>query len=78
MFQTLDTLQIGEIGYVESIETEGSMRRRFLDIGLTPGCKVQCVLTNPNQNPIAYLIRGAIIAIRKEDASSIIVKRVEE
>lgn len=78
MYQTLDTLQIGEIGYVETIENEGSIRRRFLDIGLTPGCKVKCVLTSPNHNPIAYLIRGAIIAIRKEDASSIIIKKVEE
>ncbi len=78
MNQTLDTLDVGEIGYVESIETEGSMRRRFLDIGLTLGCKVKCVLMSPSKNPIAYLIRGAIIAIRKEDAKSIVIKKVKE
>ncbi len=77
MNQTLDTLDIGEMGYVESIETEGSIRRRFLDIGLTPGCKVTCVLMSPSKNPIAYLIRGAIIAIRKEDARCIVIKKVE-
>lgn len=77
MNQTLDTLDVGEMGYVESITTEGSIRRRFLDIGLTPGCKVTCVLMSPNQNPVAYLIRGAIIAIRKEDARYIIIKKVE-
>lgn len=78
MNQTLDTLTIGKTGYVESIETEESIRRRFLDIGLTPGCKVTCVLMSPSKNPNAYLIRGAIIAIRKEDAKSIIIKKVEE
>ena len=77
MNQTLDTLAVGEIGYVESIETEGSIRRRFLDIGLTPGCKVECVLMSPSRNPIAYLIRGAIIAIRNEDAKGILIKKVE-
>lgn len=77
MNQTLDTLVVGESGYVESIETDGSMRRRFLDIGLTPGCKVKCVLMSPNKNPIAYCIRGAVIAIRREDAKGIWIKKVE-
>ena len=78
MNQTLDTLTVGELGYVESIQTEGSIRRRFLDIGLTPGCRVECVLMSPSGNPNAYLIRGAIIAIRREDAKGIVIKRVEE
>lgn len=78
MTQTLDTLEMNEIGIVESIENVGSIRRRFLDIGLTPGCKVKCVLTSPSGNPSAYLIRGAIIAIRNEDASGILIKKVSE
>lgn len=78
MDQTLDTLSLGETCYVDYIETEGSIRRRFLDIGLTPGCKVKCVLMNPNNNPIAYCIRGAVIAIRKEDAKGVFIKKVEE
>lgn len=77
MCQTLDTLTIGETGYVEWIESKGSIRRRLLDIGLIPGCKIKCVLKSPSQDPIAYLIRGAIIAIRKEDAKEIIVKKVD-
>lgn len=76
--QTLDTLQMNEIGIVEAIENTGSIRRRFLDIGLTPGCKVKCVLESPNGNPSAYLIRGAMIAIRNEDAASILIKKVIE
>lgn len=76
MNQTLDTLEVNAIGIVESIENVGSIKRRFLDIGLTPGCKVKCVLENPNGNPRGYLIRGAIIAIRNEDASTILIKKV--
>lgn len=77
MSQTLDTLAVGDIGYIDSIESEGSIRRRFLDIGMTPGCRVKCVLASPSGNPIAYLIRGAIIAIRCEDAQGILVRKVE-
>ncbi len=78
MYQTLDSLKIGDIAYIEEIRSEGSIRRRLLDIGLTPGCKVKCVLKSPSGDPSAYLIRGAFIAIRKEDATAIIIKGVEQ
>lgn len=78
MYQSLDTLGLGESGYVEEIANEGTIRRRLLDIGLTQGCKVKCVLKSPSQDPSAYFIRGAIIAIRKEDACDILVRKVEE
>lgn len=77
MNQTLDTLNIGDVAVIESIKSKGSIRRRFLDIGLIPGCKVECVLKNPSGNPTAYFIRGATIAIRNEDAKEIWVKKVE-
>ncbi len=77
MSQTLDTLTVGDIGYIESIASEGSIRRRFLDMGMTPGCRIQCVLSSPNKNPMAYWIRGALIAIRMEDAKGIMVRKAE-
>ena len=69
----LSELIKGEKAYVVSIYEKSGISRRLLDIGLIPGTKVECVLVSPAQNPKAYLIRGAVIAIRNEDASAISV-----
>lgn len=71
----LHELQPGERGTVISLNTTGSMRRRFLDIGLIPDTVVECIGRSPAGDPSAFLIRGAVIAIRSEDSRSIIVRR---
>ena len=45
----------------------------MFDIGLIPGSKVECIMKSPLGDPIAYMIKGAIIAIRNEDSSKIFV-----
>lgn len=47
------------------------IKRRLYDLGLIEGTSVQCVLTSPLGDPTAYLIRGAVIALRREDAKHI-------
>lgn len=59
---------------IDKILTSGSMRRRFLDIGLVEGTKVECVGQSPAGDPKAFLIRGAVIAIRNEDTAQILVR----
>ncbi len=61
---------------VTALTMEGSMRRRLLDIGLTPGTEVQCLGRSPAGDPAAYLIRGAVIAIRARDSRSIIIQKL--
>ncbi len=73
---TLDCLKVGEVGIVKSISNE-EIKRRFLDIGLTVGTRVQCLLESPFHNPKAYLIKGATIAIRLDDAKNILVGVVQ-
>ena len=67
----LSEIQLGEKACVVEISKESSITRRLLDIGLIPGTKVECVLISPMKNPKAYMIRGAVIAIRNEDADDI-------
>ncbi len=74
--QNLFDLKKGQKCLVEKIITCGSMQRRFLDIGLTPNTLVECVNISPNGDPKAFLIRGAVIAIRKEDCKKILIKEV--
>ena len=72
---TLDSLNIGERAVVLRLTVHGSMRRRLLDIGLTEGAAVECVGTSPCGDPSAYLIRGAVIAIRSEDCRDIVIEK---
>ena len=67
-------LEVGQSCIVSEILTRGSMRRRFLDIGLIENTVVKCVGQSPSGDPKAYLIRGAVIAIRSDDSGEIIVR----
>jgi len=69
MKNTLDKMKINEKAKVEKVCSETTMKRRFLDIGLTEGSSVECVLVSFGGEMKAYVIKGAIIAIRKEDAN---------
>ena len=67
----LKRLNIDEEAVVAKI---GEKSRRLKDLGLVEGTKVKCVLRSPLGDPYAYKIRGAVVAIRKEDASQIMVE----
>jgi len=70
---TLKDLKPGQSAVVSSLLSAGSIRRRFLDIGLIPGTVVKCLLKSPAGDPTAYMIRGAVIALRSEDSSAVLV-----
>lgn len=69
--RALSSLRPGECGTVAALCTEGEMRRRLQDIGLVAGTAVECVGRSPLGDPAAYRIRGAVIALRREDAASV-------
>ena len=70
---TLNKVKPGEKAVVKELKTCGNMRRRFLDIGLVENTELECVGRSPSGDPAAYLIRGAVIAIRAEDCRSVVV-----
>ncbi|MBQ2774437.1 MAG: ferrous iron transport protein A [Clostridia bacterium] len=70
---SLNTLKVGEQAFVDSLDFHASNRRRMQDIGLVDGTKVECLRKAACGDPVAYLIRGAVIALRNEDASKIFV-----
>ena len=71
----LSGVKVGEQVTVARLGATGSMRRRLLDIGLIEGTDVACLQKSPAGDPVAYLIRGAVIAIRSEDSAKILVDR---
>ncbi len=71
----LYNIKPGEQALVKKINIKGSMRRRFQDIGLIENTKIECVGKSPLGDPAAYLIRGAVIAIRAEDCKDVLVSK---
>ena len=68
-------LRPGESGVVRRLLLNGSMRRRLLDLGLVEGTEVECLGRSPGGDPSAYLVRGAVIAIRAEDGRKVLIER---
>ena len=69
----LNLLPIGETGIVQKLLSTGTQRRRMLDLGLVNGTPVEALQKSPSGDPTAYFIRGAVIALRSEDAGKILV-----
>jgi len=70
---SLDKLSEGQKDRVEELRLNGSIRRRMQDIGLIEGTPVECLQKSPSGDPAAYLIRGAVIALRREDSGRVMV-----
>lgn len=71
---TLNAVPEGKIVHVKELLASGSMRRRLQDIGLIEGTKVECLQKSPSGDPVAYLIRGAVIALRSETSAEIVIE----
>ena len=50
------------------------MKRRILDLGMIEGTTVKPVFRSPLGDPTAYQVRGALISLREEEASNILVE----
>jgi len=68
---TLSELKIGESAVVTAVGGEGILRRRLLDMGITPKTKLMVRKMAPLGDPIEIRIRGYELTLRKEDAAKI-------
>ena len=68
---SLSALRVGQSADVAEIQADEAMRRRLLDLGLIRGTRVTCTAKSPAGDPAAYLIRGAVIALRGRDARGV-------
>lgn len=74
---SLSELQPGETALVRHVGAAPQLRRRLLDLGLTEGAQAVCLFSAPCGNPHAYWVRGAIIALRQEDAMGVVCTEAE-
>ena len=71
---SLDRLSVGDTATVCEVRGDISTAQRLRDIGLSDGTTVRCVMKSPLGDPTAYLIRGAVIALRREDSRNVTVR----
>lgn len=78
--ESLSCLEPGEVGEVVAISPtcRGAERRRFFDLGILPGTKITVEFRSPSGDPTAYNIRGATIALRKDQTDLIKVRKIKE
>lgn len=75
-FIQLNYLPLGKKGKVKVLMSDGTIRRRMLDLGLIADTEVEALQRSPSGDPIAYHIRGAVIALRSEEASKILIETI--
>ncbi len=71
---TLDQLTIGKSAIIKRVGGEGALRRRLLEMGLTPKTKVKVHKIAPMGDPVELHLRGYSLSIRLADAANIEVE----
>jgi len=72
----LKELEIGKNARVLSVGGEKALRRRLLEMGITPGTLVSLKKTAPLGDPIELLLRGYVLTIRLADAERIEIEEI--
>lgn len=78
--RTLADARVGEGVRVLGIapSCQGPQRRRLLDLGVVPGTVIEPELVSASGDPVAYRIRGAVIALRRQQAEWVEVEGAGE
>ena len=72
--KTLKDLNVGETVKVVKLDSEGAVKRRIMDMGLTKGVEVYVRKIAPLGDPVEVTVRGYELSVRKADAEMIIVE----
>ncbi len=72
---TLVDLKAGEQGILESLDTAEDVARRLMELGFVPGSVVTAARSAPGGDPRVYRVDGSEIALRKETAACVKLKR---
>jgi Fe2+ transport system protein FeoA len=72
----LDELETGESAVVTGIGNDGPERRRMMDLGILPGTVITAEMRSPLGDPTAYRVRGALLALRRDQARHIQIAHI--
>lgn len=75
---TLLSIKKGESATIKKLKNPDKMKSRLMDMGLTPGTLTKVLFEAPSGDPRAFLVRGAVIALRKKDCGVIETEDVDD
>ena len=70
----LSDMHVGDRAIVRQIDVDNSIKRRLMDMGIVKNTKIECLYESMFKDPVAYLVRGCVLAIRKCDSKKIEVE----
>ncbi len=73
---TLREIKSGEKCKVEDLLSKGKARNRLLDLGFVKNSIIEVLQKSPSGDPVAYFVKGCVIALRSEDAENILVREI--
>ncbi len=73
---TLDRITPGHRGRVLRLSGNASIRRRIMDMGVTPGAEIEVERLAPLGDPIEIEVRGYHLSLRKREAAQIVVEPI--
>jgi len=76
LLMPLGELPVGSRARVVELQGGGKHQRRMLDMGFVPGAEVCTIRMAPLGDPIEYLIKGTAVALRGEDADTLLVEEL--
>ncbi len=71
--KTASELHCGEHGIIADVDASHPSCARILEIGFTPGQEIELINSSVFNDPMAFSIRGALIAVRRHEADCIIL-----
>ena len=71
---TLKEIKVGQSAIIKKIHSDGALKRRIMDMGITKGVEVNIRKVAPLGDPVEITVRGYELSIRKADAELIEVE----
>jgi len=77
-YAVLSSLQPGEQARIKGIAPacRGQQRRRLMDLGVVPGAIIEYTFRSAGGDPVAYLVMGALVGIRKSQSDLIFIEPI--
>lgn len=70
--KNLTEVEIGEQVVVKGLDNDSNVRKRLLEMGITPGATLKVTGKAPLGDPIEILVRGYKLTLRKNEADAIL------
>ena len=76
--KTVNDLSPGERGVIDAINSSKKLKHRLMDMGIIEGVEVEMIRTAPLGDPVMIKVHKTLIAIRKSEAVTLIIKDRDE